>query len=282
MARADRRREARAKPVAATASRHQSAYVGTEDLFFQRLRKQAKWVFVFLAFVFAFSFVVFGVGSDLPSGVADIIRGSGGGGGASVDDAAKRAQANPKDADAWRDYASALQQAGRTDEAIAPMEQYVALRPKDTASLSTLASLYLIKAQTLSAQFQDAQTQSALLNPGQPFTLPSDSPFGKAFATNPVTDAVVGQTSTRVNDLYTKAVQAYQQAKLKYAQLADLEPNDASVQIQLAQAAENANDIPSAIAAYKQFLKLAPDDPSAAAVKDRLKLLESSSSPGAG
>ena len=80
MARADRRRDARAKPVAAGAERYQSAYVGTEQLFFQRLRKQAKWVFVFLAFVFAFTFVVFGVGSEVPGGVADIVQGGGGGG----------------------------------------------------------------------------------------------------------------------------------------------------------------------------------------------------------
>ena len=157
------------------------------------------------------------------------------------------------------------------------MERYVALRPKDTSGLGTLASLYLIKAQSLSAQVQDAQTQAALANPGQSFTFPPDSPFAKAFGTNPVTDAVAGRSNERLQRLYTQAQQAYEQAKLKYASLADLQPNDASIQIQLAQAAENANDLPSAIAAYEQFLKLAPDDPSADAVKQRLDVLKASS-----
>ena len=38
--------------------------------------------------------------------------------------------------------------------------------------------------------------------------------------------------------------------------------------------AEQANDLPSAIAAFKQFLVLSPDDPSAAPVKQQIALLE--------
>lgn len=276
MARADRRRGARTKPVAAGAERYQSAYVGTDALFFQRLRRQAKWVFVFLAFIFAFSFVVFGVGSEVPGGVADILQG-GGGGSADVGGARERTQENPGDADAWRDLATALQQDGRPEEAIAPLERYVTLEPKDADALGSLASLYIIRANNLGEQLRAAQTQAALDNPGQTFALPSSSPFGQAFATNPVTDALVGDSNARVNDLYTRTTQAYQEAKLKYAQLADLQPEDASIQLQLAQAAENANDLPSAVAAYEQFLKLAPDDPSADAVKARVEQLKAAS-----
>ena len=35
-------------------------------MFFPRLRRQAKWMFVFLALVFGVGFVIFGVGSSLP------------------------------------------------------------------------------------------------------------------------------------------------------------------------------------------------------------------------
>src|SRR5919204_6990164 len=52
-----------------------------DTLFFNRLRKQAKWVFVFLAVVFAGGFVLFGVGSSNVSGLRDIFNGIGGGGG---------------------------------------------------------------------------------------------------------------------------------------------------------------------------------------------------------
>ena len=50
-------------------------------MFFPRLRRQAKWVFVFLALVFAVGFVAFGVGSG-SSGISDLLRGNffGGGG----------------------------------------------------------------------------------------------------------------------------------------------------------------------------------------------------------
>jgi predicted TPR repeat methyltransferase len=45
------------------------------------------------------------------------------------------------------------------------------------------------------------------------------------------------------------------------------------VQFQLAQAGEAASDTATAIAAYKAFLKLAPDDPTAPAIRARLKQL---------
>ena len=216
------------------------------------------------------------MGSEVPGGVADIVQGRGGGG-ADVEGAQERTQENPGDADAWRDLSTALQQDGRQEEAIAPLERYVALEPKDTDALGTLASLYLIRAGNLAERLRGAQQQAALDNPAQTFAFPSDSPFSQAFATNPVTDAVVGDSNARVNDLYTRTTQAYQEAKLKYAQLAELQPDDASIQIQLAQAAENANDLPSAIAAYEQFLKLAPDDPSSDAVKARVEQLKAAS-----
>ena len=44
-------------------------------MFFPRLRRQAKWVFVFLAFVFAAGFVFFGVGSG-STGLGDLLRGN--------------------------------------------------------------------------------------------------------------------------------------------------------------------------------------------------------------
>ncbi len=45
------------------------------DMFFPKLRRQAKWVFVFLALSFAVGFVVFGVGSDGGAGLGDLLQG---------------------------------------------------------------------------------------------------------------------------------------------------------------------------------------------------------------
>jgi regulator of sirC expression with transglutaminase-like and TPR domain len=59
-----------------------------------------------------------------------------------------------------------------------------------------------------------------------------------------------------------------------YQQLTLLTPQDPSVFLQLGVASESAQDYTSAIAAYDQFLKLAPDDASAPLVKQQLKILK--------
>src|SRR5947208_975687 len=46
-----------------------------QTMFFPRLRRQAKWVFLALAFVFAGGFVFFGVGSG-STGLGDLLRGN--------------------------------------------------------------------------------------------------------------------------------------------------------------------------------------------------------------
>src|SRR5919201_1781894 len=49
--------------------------VAAQTMFFPRLRRQAKWVFVFLAVVFAAGFVFFGVGSG-STGISDLLQGN--------------------------------------------------------------------------------------------------------------------------------------------------------------------------------------------------------------
>ena len=56
-----------------------------------------------------------------------------------------------------------------------------------------------------------------------------------------------------------------------YRRIADASPNDPSVQLELAQAAEGANDAATAIQAYEKFLRLAPEDPTAPEVRRILK-----------
>ena len=46
-------------------------------MFFPRLRRQAKWMFVFLVLVFGLGFVVFGVGSGGGLGLGDILQNAG-------------------------------------------------------------------------------------------------------------------------------------------------------------------------------------------------------------
>jgi tetratricopeptide (TPR) repeat protein len=280
VARADRRRAARARPAAAT-SRYQSAYVGTEGLFFQRLRRQAKWAFVFLALVFGVGFVVFGVGSDLPSGVADLISSPGASSGPSVDDAREKLADNPNDDQALRDLATALQAEGRPDEAIEPLETFTALRPRNEEALRELAGLYLTRATRLRDELQLLQIEAQRLNPGGIFLPPAGSPFGQALGSGPVTNATTSEVTERLNTIAGELNAVYQSATRTYQQLGRLNPDDPSYQLLLADVATNAGDVPVAIAAYERFIELAPDDRNAPFAREQIKRLRAATAPSA-
>jgi hypothetical protein len=59
-----------------------------------------------------------------------------------------------------------------------------------------------------------------------------------------------------------------------------IRPKDPSIQLELASAAQSGGDVTTTIAAYKAFLKLAPDDPTAPEVHRLLKQLQKYSSSG--
>lgn len=235
-------------------------------------------MFVFLAVVFAVSFTVFGVGSEVPGGVADILQGRSASGAPSVGDAREKTQENPRDAQAWRELATALQADGRPDEAIAALQRYTSLRPQDPNALRELAGLHLAKATRLQQELQTLQIQQQFANPGTEFAPPQTTPLGQALGTGPITEALSSQSSGRLGELYSQLQAAYNQAKLRYTALAELDPQDASVQLQLADAALNSGDTATAIAAYERFLELAPDDPLAPSVRDEVKRLQASAS----
>ena len=147
MARADRRRavrEARHTQHRPMAQRERA--MAEQEMFFPKLRKQARWVFALLAVVFAGGFVFLGVGSG--SSVGDLLQGNWsdlfGGSGSTADKDADKAREeiakHPDDAQAYRDLATALEAGKHPDEAIAPLEKYRTLRPKDTDALGELAS----------------------------------------------------------------------------------------------------------------------------------------------
>ena len=54
------------------------------------------------------------------------------------------------------------------------------------------------------------------------------------------------------------------------------------MQLELAQAAQQTGDAATAIAAYEQFLKLAPDDPNANIVREQLKQLRGTAAASSG
>ena len=128
-----------------------------QTLFFTRLRRQAKWAFILLVFVFAGGFVFFGVGSgstgigDLFNGKIPFIGSKTASTSPSISKAQKRIQKNPKDAAAYRDLARAYELKHEDVSAISTLETYSKLRPRDADRLRELAGLYASRAQKLSS-----------------------------------------------------------------------------------------------------------------------------------
>ena len=215
----------------------------------------------------------------MPGGVADILQGRSASGAPSVEDAREKTQEDPTNAAGWRELATALQADSKPDEAIAALERYTELKPQDQDALRELAGLHLGKASRVQQELQILQLQQQFANPGAEFAPPTTTPFGQAIGNaGPITEALTSRSSGRISELYSELQAAYNAAKLNYASLANLDKQDASVQLQLADAALNAGDSASAIAAYKRFLVLAPDDPAAPAVREELKRLEAAAS----
>jgi hypothetical protein len=253
-----------------------------DTLFFNRLRKRAKWVFLFLAVTFGLTFVVFGVGSSVGgAGLSDIFNGirGGGSGQPSVSKAEKATQNNPKDAQAWKNLATAYDTKGDIVSAISAWTTYTTLRPKDADGLQSLATDY---EQQFSQQTQTAAAAQAEAanTQGSQFDPPPTSPLGKALGslTDPISQAASQGANARFNAALQARQATAQQLESVYKKLAALhKPAQPSDQLLLAQAAQNAGDTAGAIAAYKAFVKLAPDDPNAAYARQQIKALGSPS-----
>lgn len=246
-----------------------------QEMFFPRLRRQAKWMFVFLALVFGLGYVIFNVGGTIPgTGLGDILQGSSGGSGrADVGDAQEKVREHPNDAAAKLALADALTQNDRSDESIPVLEQYLDQRPKDADVVSRLAGLYMAEGAKHQQDAAIAQAEVQAANPGQPFA-PADGLLAQLRTQGEATKALSADANERLSRASGEATLAFQQARDLYKRLTQLTPDDSSVQFSLASASEQAGDYDTAIQAYKRFMKLAPDDPNVPAIKQQIQVLE--------
>lgn len=247
-------------------------------MFFPRLRRHAKWMFVLLALVFGLGFVLFGVGAG-GVGVGDVFRGSGGGEAQSVSDARGATEERPNDPEAWRNLATAHETEGETAEAIIALNRAIELDPKDASALRELAGLHLTRATEHQRAAQEVQIRAAYLAPGQSFPL-LISPTGQSAVSDPFSTAVNATLGARIQTELQNAQSEAGLAVDAYERLTKLLPQDPNVQLELAQAAQQVGDATTAIAAYERFLELAPDDPSASVVRDQLKQLRAAGASG--
>ena len=246
-----------------------------DTMFFPRLRRHSKWMFLLLALFFGLGFVLFGVGAS-GTGLGDLFRNHrSGSGGNSVNSSLKATAKNPKDAKAWQDLATAYETNGDIDLAINAQDQYTRLAPNDLGGLTQLAGLYRASAQKQATVAQDAyiriQYSGAISPLGQGFTVK-----GQPIFTNPFATVLTGDDAA----LYQQALQTEQQALQSqlstYQQVAKKSPKDPNAQLAIANAARDIGSTPAQIAAYRRFLVLAPDDTNAGLVRQQLKLLTKS------
>lgn len=244
-------------------------------MFFPRLRRQAKWVFLLLAVIFAGGFVFFGVGSG-STGLGDLLRGnfnifgsnSGSTNSSAVKSALKQTQSHPKDPNAWNDLASAYQTDGKLTEANAALEHVLKLKPNDIGALQRVAGFYETKAQNKEAEAQNLQAQAPLSLAGV-LGVSSASPIGQALSNDPTSQ----QLTQKAQAAFTEANTAIQKDTDLYKRIAKLQPNDVNTQFHYAQLADITGDTAAALKAYKQVVKLAPTDPSAQQAKQRIAVL---------
>ena len=279
MARAQAQRR---RKTARSRARRSSSSV--EDLmFFPKLRRRAKWVFLFLAIAFGLGFVAFGVGTGVGgTSIGDVLRDfftSNGSGASDLDSLKEKAAENPKNPDAQIAYANGLQIAGQTTAAIAVLQKYTTANPKDANALRQLAALWGAEATKARSDAQAAAVIAAQASATQT-PAPADSPFLQQLQQNKIAETITTNANNKANAASIRAQNAYREAARVYQDLTLLTPDDPSAFLQLGVASQSANDVTSAIAAYKQFLALAPDDASAPLVKQQLKFLEAQQKAG--
>ena len=247
-------------------------------MFFPKLRRRAKWVFLLLAIIFGGGFLFFGVGTGVQGGgIGDVIGDIFGSGGntdqPSVDAARATLAEDPENAEAQLELAEALVAENQTQEAIVEYARYVELVPGDNGALVQLASLYTVSASALQNQAALVQVQSGDELFGSNFAPQGE--LGQALGSDPISDAIATQATEALNSAIIAAQDEYAKAADVYRQLSELEPDNPNHFIQQGQASQLAGDLVAAIAAYETFLVLSPDDANAPIVEAQLEGLRS-------
>src|SRR5262245_26262991 len=248
------------------------------EMFFPKLRRQAKWVFVLLALAFAVGFVVFGVGSGGGLGLNDILQGSGGTSGPSVSDAQKKIQKG--DLVAYKELADAYRQDGKLDQAISAGEQYLKVRPQDYEYMRTVAGDYEGQASRDRDQAAAVQDEVTSSTGGATFSPPGNSLLGRALQPGKIDSELTTAANQKLTGLYSNLQTSYARATVLYQRLAANTPNDVLLQLLLANAAYQSRNNSVALQAYRRIIKLSPGSSEAQQARQQIQFLKAQSSSG--
>jgi tetratricopeptide (TPR) repeat protein len=243
-----------------------------QQLFFMRLRRQAKWIYVLLAVLFAITFAFLGVGSgtsgldQLFSGINIFHRGSN-----DVSKAKKEIAKNPAAPKGFRDLATAYEGKGDTANAIGALQDLTRVKPKDASAWGELGGLQMAQAQTYLTQYQTAYQNRQLASPSTGL-LPTGK-LGTALGTNKAEEVQASRIDTQVTNLQQQTQLAYNNAVSSYDQVTQLTPKDSNAWFQLAQAAQQAGNYTTAVKGYKRYLALNPSTSNKAQIEQLIKQL---------
>src|SRR5579864_688310 len=260
-------------PRRAGKRKHAAGGNPNQALFFIRLRRKAKFMYVILAVLFAVTFAFLGVGSGANGGLDQLFSGLNifSSSGTSVSKAQKEIKDHPNAAKGYRDLATAYEGKNDTPSAISALQEYTLKKPKDASAWNELGGLQLAQAQTFLSQYESASQAAALAAPSQAF-LPTGK-LGQAIGTNQLEQTAASQANSVVQNFQSQTQSLYSSAVGSYQKAANLQPNDSNSWFQLAQTAQQSGDAKTAIAAYKHYLKLTPGSTTAPQIRALIKQL---------
>jgi len=247
------------------------------------MRRQTKWVFAFLAVVFAGSFVFLGVGSG-GSALTDFLNGNihlfGSSSGPSVKSLQHKVAKDPTNPALRLQLAQLLSKNNQFDQSIAQYNAYLKLKPRDENALNELGTVYGNKVTALKNEIQSPPTPPlSLVNSIAP--APSNTVLGTALATlvpGPMSTASLQQgESAQLQKTLGKVIEQHVGV---YRRIAALTPKDSTAFLSTAEAAGKDGDIALQISLYKQFLTKFPGDPLVPDIKKQITKLEQQQASG--
>jgi Tfp pilus assembly protein PilF len=266
---------AKAAPRRASRGRKRHAGGGNpnQQLFFMRLRRQAKPMYVILAVLFALTFAFLGVGSGSGGGLDQLFQGLNPfhHSGTSVSKAQSEVKAHPKNPQGYRDLALAYEGKQDSAGAISALQTLTTLKPKDVSAWNELAVQQQAQAQAYLTDYRNAYQIRQDAAPSQ--LLQPTGKLGTAFGTNQLEQAAAQRADAAVNDLSQKVQLGYASVQSTYDRVTKLAPNDPSSWLSLAEAAQTAGDNATAVKGYKRYLKLTPGTSVAPQIKKLIKQL---------
>ena len=271
--------KAKAQPTRAARKRGRRGHSGggnpNQDLFFVRLRRRQKWIYAFLAVIFAATFAGVGVGSGNGGGLDQLYSGLFGGSGSSVSKAKDEIKKNPTKG--YRDLATAYETKGDNVSAMSALQSYLALRKNNADVWGELGGLQLTQAQTYLTQYQAVQANAQLADPSAPF-LPSGT-LAQAVGTNAAYQNQAQQASSQASALYQQAVTSLSSAVTSYQKVTKIRPRSTTAWEELATAATNAGNGKVALGAWQRVLKLDPHSPQRSTIKQQIASIKKQLAP---